>query len=181
LAIIEPNDDEKDFIPPQTELIYPDPDEQLLTGFTPKIVTDILLHITLGMTLTDAANIVRLPPGRVIKWYGNNYCNFKYAVDFSKADNKRRHLKNIMTPKEAIALKASQFALERSYRDEYGKEIKIEVNNVLVDNITRVVFDTATRYIKDPETLKLFVQDLADQVAMINPSEGISDGRKLIS
>jgi hypothetical protein len=77
--------------------------------------------------------------------------------------------------------KAAQFLLERKYRDEYGKEIKVEVNHTMIDNITRVVFDAAVRYIKDPETLKLFITDISEQVALIRPTEGMPPNQKMIT
>lgn len=166
---------------PNPELYYPSEEEQALTGFAPDIVEDMLKHLVLGMNLTDVANIVKLPPSRVHKWYNTNYGNFMYAVDYHKADNKRRLLHVLMKGERATAVRASQFMLERKFRDEYGKEIKIDVNNVMLENITRVVFDTAVRYIKDPEVLKLFVEDISTQIALIRPTEGLNDGSRLIT
>jgi hypothetical protein len=51
----------------------------------------------------------------------------------------------------------------------------------MIDNITRVVFDAAVRYIKDPETLKLFITDISEQVAVIRPTEGMPPNQKMIS
>jgi hypothetical protein len=168
-----------------TKLYYPESSEQALQGFTPEIIKDIMLHVQLGANLTDVANIVRLPPQRVQHWYKTNYCNFAYEVDYHRADNKRRLLKTLMqdNPKKVSSTisKAAQFLLERKYRDEYGKEIKVEVNHTMIDNITRVVFDAAVRYIKDPETLKLFITDISEQVAVIRPTEGMPPNQKMIS
>lgn len=168
-----------------TKLYYPTEDEQASQGFMPDIIKDIMLHIQLGANLTDVANIVRLPPQRVAHWYKENYCNFRYEVDYYRADNKRRLLKVLMEsdPKKASATvsRASQFLLERKYRDEYGKEIKVEVNHTMIDNITKVVFDAAVRYIKDPEMLKLFITDISEQVALIRPTEGMPDNQRMIT
>jgi len=162
-----------------TALYYPHENEQALVGFAPLIVEEMLKHVTLGCNLTDIANIVRLPPARVRNWYDTNYCNFKYAVDYSMADHKRRLLQKLVTADDGLKIKASQFLLERKYRDEYGKEIRIDVNHVMIDNITRVVFETAVKYIKDTDILKLFVNDLSEQLAMIRPSAGIETGQRL--
>ena len=169
-------------LPPEdTSLYYPTSEEQAQTGFTLPIVEEMLKHVVLGANLTDIANIVRLPPARIQHWYKNNYCNFTYAVDYHRADNKRRLLKVLMDGKKSVAVKASMFLLERKYRDEYGKEIKIEVNHTMIDNITRVVFDAAVKYIKDPEMLKLFVEDIAEQMRLIRPTEGMPEGQRLIT
>ena len=167
--------------PPSTELYYPSEAEQAQTGFTKSIVDNIIIHMVLGTNLTDAANIVKLPVARVFAWYKNNYCNFAYSVDYARADHKRRLLKHLVEGKDATKIRASQFLLERKYRDEYGKEIKIEVNQTMVENITRVVFDKAVKYITDPEKLKLFIEEVGESMALIRPNEGMPENQKLIS
>lgn len=163
-----------------TELTYPPENEQAYTGFSPLIVKEILNHITLGCNLADCAHIVKLPAQRVSNWYNTNYHNFKFAVDYCLADHKRRLLTNIIKSDNALKVSSAKFLLERKYRDEYGKELKIDFNSVMIDNVTKVVFDLSVKYIKDQEILKLFVEELADKLGSIKPTTGI-DTQKLIT
>lgn len=172
---------------PSTELYYPNEEDQAVTGFTPMIVEEILKHTSLGCNLMDCASITRLPPSRVYNWYTKNYCNFKFSIDYHRADNKRRILK-VVTPgangdkiPNATESRNSLFLLERRYKDEYGKEIKVEVNTVMIDNIMGVVFESAKKFIPDPEKLKQFVEDVSIGMGLIKPSEGMPDGQRLIS
>jgi len=164
-----------------TQLYYPDEQQQAETGFTQSIVEEVLKHISLGTTLSDAANIVRLPPNRIISWYNKNYCNFQFSVDYHKADNKRRYLKAMLDADDATKVRAAQFMLERKYREEYGKEVTVKVNHTVIDNITKIVFDKAVRYIQDPEKLKLFIEEIAQEVRLIRGTEGLPEGQKLIT
>lgn len=154
-----------------TSLHYPSEQEQAEQGFTPGIIDMILKHITLGLNLSDCANIVMLPPSRVWHWYNKNYCNFKFAADYATADSKRRLVRHQVEAVDALKVKASQFMLERKYRNEYGKEIKIEVNHTMIDNISKIVFDKAVRFIQDPEKLKLFIQEIASEMSMLRNND----------
>jgi hypothetical protein len=164
-----------------TELFYPSEGEQAQTGFTPMAVKEILTHIQLGATLSDCANIVRLPTRRVLHWYNKNYCNFRYSVDYCKAHNKRKLLKDVYESKNGLKVSSAKFMLERKHRDEYGKEIKVEVNHTMVDNVAKVTFEVATRHIKDPDELRMFIEDLAEEYRMIKGNEELPTEQRILS
>ena len=169
-----------------TALYYPNEGEQALQGFTPEVIQSIMTQTKLGLNLTDVAHSVRLQPSRIRHWYKTNYCNFAYEIDFHRADNKLRLLAPLMQtdPKKVPSPQVSrnaQFLLERKYKDEYGKEVKVEVNHTMVDNISKVVFEAAVRYIKDPETLKLFISDIREGVSVIKPTEGLQPNQRMIT
>ncbi len=57
-----------------------------------------------------------------------------------------------------------------------GKAVQkqeIEYSHVILGNITRAVFGTATKCIEDPEMLKHFIEELQMQLAVIGPLEGM--------
>lgn len=164
-----------------TELYYPPTEEQAQSGFVPALVDEMLKHVVLGANLTDIANIVKLPPARIHHWYKINYCNFAYAVDYHMADFKRRLLAVMMKADAPVKIKAATFFLERKYREEYGKEIKIEHNHIMLDNIMNKVFDVALRHIHDPQVLKVFIEDLSAELSLIKAAEGMPENQKLIS
>jgi hypothetical protein len=167
--------------PPNTSLSYPSESEQAISGFTPLIVEEILKNLAVGLTLSDAAHIVKLPPSRLNQWYTNNFCNFKYAVDYQTTNFKRRNLVTLLKSENATTTRSAQFILERKFRDEYGKEIKIDVSHSLISNVTKVVFDTAVRHIKDPELLKIFINDLSDQLSLVKPTAEATNNQLLIT
>lgn len=155
----------------ETALFYPSEEEQAQTQFLPELVPQILDHITIGCTLQDAAHIVRLDPKRVKSWYTDNYCNFRFAVDQHTVANKRELIKALLNGKNVTQARSAQFVLERKHSQEYGKDVKVETNTKLIENVTQIVFDTVVKYVSDKETVKLFINDIASQIALIKSNE----------
>ncbi len=145
------------------ELFYPDETEQMLTGFMPVIVEDILKNVQAGLTLRDAAKILKLPPRNVTQWYSTNKGNFKYAVDNASIRNKRLHVVKVQKGN-----KSSAWWLERVHKDEFSKEVTITINHRLIDNVAQRTAAVLIKYIKDPEALRQAGEELQKELNSIN-------------
>ena len=145
------------------ELYYPSEKEQAATGFLEPIVTVILDNVFAGVTLEDAAGILKMPFATVNHWYRTNYCNFRYAVEERALRSKRSHV-----VKGQQGNKASQWWLERKFKHEFSKEVTVNVNHRIIDDVAEKVAAVAIKHIKDPETLRLFGQEVRDELNTIN-------------
>ena len=153
------------------EIHYPEEDEQASTGFTPTTVDEILLNTKIGLTLSDCAYLVGLQPPVVEKWYRDNYCNFREAVNSERVVNKKLHIGRIQTASDALKVKASSWYLERKFKEEFSKEVTVVVNHMLIDNVSHILKGLLIKYIKDPEMLRLAADEFREKVAGISTSD----------
>jgi len=150
-------------------VFFPSVQEQLLTGFTPASVKNIYDNIKIGMLLPDCAKLLRLPPERLKKWYTSNYCNFQVIIDEALATNKRIHVGRISLANNALHIKASTWLLERKHKEEYSKEITINVNHNVVMQAVTVFTDVLTKYILDPDILLQAGEEMRSKFALMSP------------
>lgn len=145
------------------ELFYPSQEEQMLTGFMPIIVDEILKGIQSGLTLIDTAKLLKMPARVVNNWYNKNKGNFKYAVDEALARNKRHHVVKVQKGD-----KASAWWLERKHKDEFSKEVNITINHRLIDSVAQRTAQVLIRFIKDPDDLRRAAEALQKELNSIN-------------
>lgn len=133
------------------QLFFPGKAEQARTLFSKLVVDDIINNIYIGLTLEDAAHLVNIPTKAVNKWYNENFCNFKYAVDNVNAKNKKIHVSRVL--KGSKEWRPSSWWLERKHKQEFSKEITITVNHVIIDQVSKIMADAVLEFVKDPEEL----------------------------
>lgn len=148
----------------QLEIDYPSEREQLITSFTPRIVEEILQNIKLGMSLADCDGLARLPEGTIQKWYNKNYCNFRVVANHSRALNKQTHIARVQKKevKKTDNIRGSQWFLERKYKGEFGREVTVQVNTFVIDNVSRIIGEILIRKITDPDLLRDIKNEMID-------------------
>ena len=102
----------------------PDPSPGFHNYFIEAIVNNILENLKLGLELDDCADLVSVPRNEVKYWESHNTGNFANLSAKARAEFKRIHLMKLTRGK--ADWKPSAFLLERKFRKEYGKELKIE-------------------------------------------------------
>ncbi len=76
-----------------------------------------------GLTHTDAAKLLGWKPEKVEAWIAHNTYNLAVCVDTAKLENKVYHVSRVNGAH--YGYQASAWMLERKYKDEYSKELKI--------------------------------------------------------
>lgn len=145
------------------ELFFPSEEEQNLTGFMPIIVNEILKSVRGGMKLEDAAKALKLPPRIVLGWYNKNKGNFRYAVDSVSTENKQYHVVQVQKGN-----KASAWWLERVYKNEFSKEVTVNVNHRLIDSVSQSVAQALIEEINDPDLLRRIGDNVRAKLNAIN-------------
>lgn len=142
-------------------------EEQNSDGYMPEILEAIYKSIVFGLTLADAAKLLRLNPKKLLNWYNNNYYEFQTFIDEALTINKQIHVRRVTVATEGIQVKSSQWWLERRYKEEFTKETVITVNHIVIDNIAQVVAATLIKFIPDPELLKAAAEELYENLKRV--------------
>lgn len=163
-----------------SEIVYPSERDQTLTGFIPAIVNDILTNLQAGMELTDCANLLKMPIAHLRGWYNNNYCNFRYAADYNKSKNKKHHMIKVqrLDKKEGVKadpedFKTSSWFLERKYKDEFSKEVTVNVNHRVIISVIKINAAILIKYIPDPDKLRLAKEELVTELNRISLEQSL--------
>lgn len=151
------------------EIQFPDETQQAVTGYTPDNVNTIAKQLHLGMTIEDCAHLLKLPKARLNQWYRDDFHGFRGLVDRAVTLNKQVHVSRLFAARDNNELSASKWWLERKHKEEFTKETVVKFHHATVDTLAKVVFESAMNYIKDPDQLKLFVQDLQLKLQQVKP------------
>ena len=153
------------------EIFYPSEDEQIATGFTPAIVTEILDNLKVGVSLVDGAYLVGLLPKVVNRWYSENKGGFADAVNTAIAMNKRHHIGRVTKAEDSLKVKASSWFLERKYKNEFSKEVTVVVNPAILSHVKHIVRDVLIKFIKDPEILRLSAEEFEERMSEVKMND----------
>lgn len=110
------------------ELDAPDPlnhfeDYGKYTKFLKPKLLKFLWIIREGLSVSDAAELVGWDPDDVQSWINSNKGNLGKCVKTAKLEHKAFHISR--TNAASYGYQASTWMLERKYKDEFSKELKI--------------------------------------------------------
>lgn len=159
--------------PPSTSRSLPD-------AFRPEIISNILDNIrALGLSLGDCARRLRLKPSSLQSWYNNNVGDFQTMVDEARTLHKEFLLQRVVNADDMKKIVASQWLLERKYRQEFAKPTAqaMTVNVQELSALTSQLLDIIARHLAhvDPDIVRNIAEDISRLTSSPSPDSPDSD------
>lgn len=110
------------------------PDHGLIKYAIPKLQR-FLAIIRTGLSIRDAAEIMGWNPDNISTMVSNNVHNLGACVKAAKSENKFFHVSRMAN--HDYGHQSSAWLLERMYRDEFGKELKVTPGKTEGDQIVK--------------------------------------------